>query len=175
MKQQKLFHEKRPDTRFGGSLLKGRRKTKRPLTEGKPLHLVLRSEHTNKKIFFSPRDRQMVSLVKHAADRYRVKVYKFSVNWNHFHFVILPPSRKAYVNFVRYLPAQVVHHLSRTHGVSLKGLFSLRPFTRIVSWGQDFMRVCKYVMVNIGESFNYDEDVFEIPDGYWRAGPCKNR
>jgi REP element-mobilizing transposase RayT len=173
MKQQPLFKLKNEPKKFGGSLLQGKRKTKRPLSVKKPLHLVLRTEEKRHKILFSPKDKRLIMLIRDSADRYQIRIYNFAVNWNHFHFVILVPSREAYINFVRFLTAQAVACLSKKHGKNLKGLFSLRPFTRIVSWGQDFRRVCHYVAANIYESFSYGEDMLTYSSVQWRAGPVK--
>jgi REP element-mobilizing transposase RayT len=173
MKQQTLFKIKKLPNKFGGSLISGKRKSQRPLSIKKPIHLVLRTDEKRTKILFSPKDKQLLKLVRDSASRYQVRIYNFSVNWNHFHFVILVPSRDAYINFVRFLTSQTVAQLSKKHRKNLKGLFSLRPFTRIVSWGHDFRRVCHYVTANIYESFNYGEEMLTYTAANWRAGPVK--
>jgi REP element-mobilizing transposase RayT len=173
MKQQSIFKIKTLPNKFGGSLQLGKRKSQRPLSIKKPVHLVFRTEEKRHKILFSPKDKYILKLIRDSAGRYQIRIYNFALNWNHLHFVILVPSREAYKNFVRFLTSQIVAHFSKKHGKKLKGLFSLRPFTRIVSWGQDFRRVCNYVAANIYESFNYGEDMLTYSSVDWRAGPVK--
>jgi REP element-mobilizing transposase RayT len=173
MKQQSLFKTKKISNKFGGSLLLGKRKSKRPLSIKKPIHLVLRTEEKRHKILFSPKDKHLLKLIRDTADRYQIKIYNFSVNWNHFHFVIKVQSREAYILFVRYLTSQIVAHLSKKYAQNLKGLFSFRPFTRIVSWGRDFRKVSQYIEANIFESFGYGEDMLNYSRNHWRAGPVK--
>lgn len=186
-KAQKTFWKKRcnknnfeqlpsSQSKFGGTLLNGKRKTQRPIAINKPLHLIVKSEKTNEQIFFSPKDRQLNTLIKKSAERYNIRIYKFSVNWSHFHFVIKVLSRKDYVNFVRYLGAQVVAYFSKMLKRNIKGLFRLRPFTRIVNWGKDFRKMCKYITTNIAESLWGSIDELSLyPEAYWRAGPSSLR
>jgi hypothetical protein len=172
-KQFKLFNEKSVSNCFGGVLLSGKRKSQRPLSFKRPIHIVFRSDRAGrgKGIAFSPRDKILKDIIKRSAERYGVKVYSYSINWNHFHFVALFADREKYTYFVRYLSSQIVAFMTRKFKANLKGLFTIRPFTRIVSWGKDFQRVCRYVLANVGESFGYGEDMLTYSPLHWRAGP----
>jgi REP element-mobilizing transposase RayT len=167
MKEKCFFKNKNETHPFGGSLLVRKRKSKRPLSTRKPIHLVFRA---NSSRYFSPRDLHLKRIIHSAAERYKIKISSFAINWNHFHFLIKMESRESYNKFVRYLAAEIVRHLSNKYKKSLEGLFVLRPFTRIVSWGKDFQNVCKYILANVGESFGYGEDMLTYSPLHWRAG-----
>jgi hypothetical protein len=62
--------------------------------------------------------------------------------------LLLIPSKKAYLAFIRTITSLLVSFLSKLKGRSLKGLFDLRPFTRILSWGRDFRNVINYHELN---------------------------
>ena len=130
---------------FGGSLLTGKRKTARPLSFKNPTHLILKSTGSN---CFVPDSRKIESLINSQANKYGIKLYKFSLNWSHIHMVMLLPSKKAYLAFIRTLTSLLVSLLSKLKGKNLKGLFDLRPFTRILSWGRDFKNVLNYHELN---------------------------
>src|SRR4051812_9085055 len=121
MKQQKLFKLSNYKSEFGGSLLKNKRKSKRPISLSKPIHAVLKSERTDLKIFFSPRDKILRSIIKKMASKYKIRIYRFAINYSHFHFLLQTQSREAYTNFSRQLAAQIVAHMSRKYEKNLKG------------------------------------------------------
>ena len=56
--------------------------------------------------------------------------------------------RQTGFDFIRTLTSLLVSLLSKLKGKSLKGLFDLRPFTRILSWGRDFRNVIHYHELN---------------------------
>jgi len=56
---------------FGGRLLCGKRKSARPLSTKKPIHLILKC--TGKRIF-SPTDRKLENLIRHQANKYGIKI-----------------------------------------------------------------------------------------------------
>ncbi|RYZ63649.1 MAG: hypothetical protein EOP09_17305 [Proteobacteria bacterium] len=69
--------------------------------------------------------------------------------------IILIPTRAAYKAFIRTLTAVIVFAVSRFKGALLKGIFDLRPFTRILSWGRDYRNVMAYHDLNDLEAFGY--------------------
>jgi hypothetical protein len=138
---------------FGGSLLTGKRKTARPLSFKNPTHLILKSTGSN---CFVPDSRKIENLINTQANKYGIKIYKFSLNWSHIHMVILLPSKEAYLKFIRTLTSLLVSLLSKLKGKSLKGLFDLRPFTRILSWGRDYRNVLNYHELNDMEARGFN-------------------
>jgi len=134
---------------FGGSFLKGKRKSARPLSTKNPIHLVLKSTHARP---FHPTSRKLEKIFRAQAQKYGIRIYDMALNWSHIHALITIPSRQAYLAFIRTLTSAIVGLLSKTAGQSLKGLFDLRPFTRILSWGREFRSVQGYLGLNQMES-----------------------
>jgi len=146
---------------FGGSLLQGKRKSARPLSTKKPIHLILK--YTRKRIF-SPTDRKLKNLIRHQANKYGIKIYEIALNWTHVHLLIKLPSRDAYVAFIRTATSLVVSFVSKsnamnlkTKGLDLKSIFDLRPYTKILSWGKQFQRVVEYIELNTLEALGLIE------------------
>ena len=65
------------------------------------------------------------------------------------------PSREAYKSFIRTLTAAVVRAISKFAGKALKGIFDLRPYTRILEWGRDYRNVKDYHDLNDLEARGY--------------------
>ena len=124
---------------FGGSLaVKGKRKTARVLDSRKPLHFVLKSKkYTN---LYSHRI-LLRKLLHFYAKRFGVKVYKESVQKDHFHFCIKITNRALYRGFIRALTGVISQKLG-------KGIWALIPYSRVVSWGREFFAVLDYVLLN---------------------------
>ena len=129
---------------FGGSLLSGKRKVARPLSTKTPMHLILKSSGSS---FFVPGS-SLEKLIRNHANKYQIKIHKLALNWSHVHLGISIPSRKHYLAFIRTLTALIVRVVSKAKGKNLKGLFDLRPFTRIITWGREFKSLMDYVELN---------------------------
>jgi len=141
---------------FGGSLLKGKRKSVRPLSTKKPIHLILKC--TGKSVF-NPSNRKLENLIRYQANKYGIKVYEVALNWTHVHLLIKLPSREAYVAFIRTVTSLIVSFASKAKdmnlkakGLDLKSIFDLRPYTKILSWGKQFQRVIEYLELNTLEA-----------------------
>ncbi|MBC7370755.1 MAG: hypothetical protein H7326_04270 [Bdellovibrionaceae bacterium] len=137
---------------FGGSLLEGKRKSARTLSTKRPIHLILKTSHSR---FFNPGNRALVAFIQAWASRFKIKVLRTSLNWTHIHMIILIPSRSAYNAFIRAVTAAIVQKICKAKGPSFKGIFDLRPFTRILSWGKDLKNVFEYHDLNDLEAFGY--------------------
>src|SRR5437868_9007060 len=141
---------------FGGSLLEGKRKAARPLSTKVPIHLILKSNgiplSTNKTIkkctLFNPGNRELKKIIRTYANKYQITIYDMALNWSHIHLAVRIPSRAAYLAFIRTLTAKLIFYLSKLKKQNLKGLFSLRPYTRILSWGRELKTVLDYIILN---------------------------
>ncbi len=123
----------------GGALSAiGKRKTARVLDRRKPLHFVLKSKRSVN--LYSQRIllRRLLFLY---AKRFGVKVYKESVQKDHFHFCIKITNRHLYRAFIRALTGVISQKLG-------KGLWILAPYSRVVTWGRDFLGVLDYILLN---------------------------
>jgi hypothetical protein len=75
------------------------------------------------------------------AKRFGVKVYKESVQKDHFHFCIKITNRPLYRGFIRSLTGVISQKLG-------KGLWSLKPYSRVLTWGREFLNTLDYILLN---------------------------
>ena len=136
---------------FGGESLVGKRKTVRPLSDKKPIHLVLRSNSVK---VFTPTNKSLKRLIYNLAEKYSIKIYELALNHNHIHFVIKLKDKELYKFFIRELTSKMALAI-RKKLPHLKTILSLRPWTRILEWKRDFENVINYVILNIEESMGW--------------------
>lgn len=141
MKQLKLFNES-ISKEFGGSLLKGKRKKKRPIDTRKPMHLVFKAKNPDKLLREVKPVRQMICKY---ANQVRLKIFSIAVHADHIHICLRVDDRTSYVKWVRALTSRLVQLLP-----GLK--WALRPYTRIMEWGRDLKRVISYLTKNRNEA-----------------------
>lgn len=138
-----MIPKRKSEIEFGGSLLKGKRKSQRPLSTKNPMHLVLKSSNAKGRYAFNPTDQKLKTLIHQMARRFRVRVYSDAINWSHIHLVIRIYQRQDYVKFIRGLSGAMVLKLKAP-----KGFFEIRPFTKIGSWGRQFQVWREYLVRN---------------------------
>jgi REP element-mobilizing transposase RayT len=137
MKQQKLFNDP-VELKFGGSLLKGKRRSRRPLSHKRPIHLVLKATSTLQLLRHTKQVEQTLSYI---SKKFGVRVYSSATHADHIHLAILTPNRTQYVRWVRALTSLLCQRI--------RGLkWRLRPFTRISAWGKAFQRLKNYIFGN---------------------------
>ncbi len=135
-KQMTFF--KKTQTEFGGTLNQGKRKEARTLDSRKPIHFVLKSQ---KSANLYLRRLELRKLLFRYANKFGIKVYKESVQRDHWHFCIKITNRHLYRAFIRALTGTIALKMG-------KGLWSQAPFSRIVTWGRDFLNVLDYILLN---------------------------
>lgn len=130
----------RPKDWFGGSLLKGNPKTKRPLDSKLPTHLVLRAK---KSVFRLPKNFEFTNkLVKDTAAKYGVRIYDYANVGNHLHILLKLPHRSAWAAFIRELTGKLAAAVGR-------GIWLHRPFTRVVrGWRRAYKVIKDYLNLN---------------------------
>lgn len=151
MKQLSMIKKQKSD--FGGALLKGKRKSKRPISTRKPMHLVLQSEKAKGRFALAPSDQRLKMLAVKMAKRFGVKLYTCALNWSHAHLVIRVASRRQYNSFIRALTGAMVLKLKAT-----KGLFTVRPFSKIGSWGRQLKNWLNYAEKNELQAWGLSSD-----------------
>jgi len=160
MKQLKMAFANDFQKEFGGSLLLGKRKTARPLATKDPILLTLKSTTFSP---FNPTNRTLEKIIKSFAAKYDIKIYNFAINWNHIHMVMKLPSRAAYFAFIKTVTAALVSYLSKALGKDLRGLFDLRPHTKILTWGKQFKAALDYMILNQQEALGLIKRVKKSP------------
>jgi REP element-mobilizing transposase RayT len=146
---------KKPGVCFGGSLLKGNPKTKRPLDSKSPVHLNLRANQGGMRL---PKTFGKVhELIHEAAKKYGVKIFDYANVGNHIHLLIQVTKIKLWSAFIRELTGRIAQ-VCRELGVAVKGdgFWRTRPFTRIVAGWQKAFRIMKdYIYLNKIEADGY--------------------
>ena len=139
----------------GGSHSTGRRKTRRPLSTRKPIHLVMRSEIARGAMSFRlPKHKSKIGhLISRYSTRFNVKVYRYSVNSNHLHLVVRAKTRKSFQDFLRSLSGVIGRFMLAAEKGAPKGKFwDSLAFTRISEWGKAFRTLNDYVIQNVLEA-----------------------
>lgn len=138
----------KPHSSFGGSLLKGNPKKKRPLDSKLPILLTMRCE---KSVLRLPKTFSLVDdCVYDIAKKHGVRVYKYSNVGNHLHILIKIPHVRRWAAFIRELSGRIaqllMEKLSWVGGLSF---WRFRPHTRIVGgWKKAFRIARGYVELN---------------------------
>ncbi len=162
MKPQSLFKnfDYKANKAFGGNLLKGNPRTKRPVSTKKPMHVVLRSSFAKGSFSMQQsKNKQRIQVtLKSLSNRFGVKVYRFANSGNHLHLLVMPVSRQAYLHFIRALSgiiARIVLNAERGSASLIDQFWDARPFTRIVEWGREFSKVREYIELNVLEAIGF--------------------
>jgi len=183
MKTQKqlcLFNDKANETtsrkEHGGSLLVGRRRSRRPLSVKAPLHLVLRSDFAVGRRSLLKHRPLIDAIINKAAKKFAVSIYERAVVSNHIHLLIRGKNRSQLQNFFRVVAGHVAQEILRKFpllpgekpsaggGLSSHNLppkksrekenkfWQTRIYSRILSWGREFKIVKAYVIQNTLEA-----------------------
>jgi hypothetical protein len=125
---------------FGGTRLQNKRKSKRPLCTKRAIHLVMKSNQRK----LSLNQKIIRETIITAGKKWGVTIYKIGVAIDHIHVEMRIRSREEYRRFIQFVSATIA--------LKLKISWTLRPYTRIVSWGREFKRVFDYIEMNILEA-----------------------
>lgn len=128
----------KPPAAFGGDLLIDPKRSIRPLSTKNPTHLVLKSKPT----FQLFKKKSVIEqIIRKQAKRFGIKIYEISIQKDHIHLNILIFSREMYKRFIRSITGLIARKLG-------KGIWKLRPFTRVTHWGKAYKTLKNYVLQN---------------------------
>lgn len=154
-RQQSFFNQK-INKFFGGSLLKSNPKTKRPISTGQAIHLVLKSQHAVGKhsMLHGYNAKKIESVILSQAKGWGIKIYHYVNVGNHLHLVIKLNNRRSFNPFIRAITGLIARHVLNAERGSSKEIqfWVARPFTRIISWGKDYLNINKYMNKNKGQA-----------------------
>ncbi len=123
--------------------------TKRPLHTKKALHVVLKSKKATGAYSFKNKEHEplLKELIKRHAKLNKIRIYSYSNGGNHLHLLIRTKSRDSYNSFIRTISGLIVRAVTGAkRGQKLKGKFwDGRPFSRVVTFGNDFKKVKSYL------------------------------
>jgi len=151
----------------GGSHPKAKRKTVRSIDPKRSHHVVLRaSENT---LLLRSNKYFIKLLLQKLSQRFKVRIYQYSINSNHCHLLVKPQRREGLQNFLRSFTGLVAR---RVTGARRGSPYSKRfwlglAYSRVVSWGRAFLVARNYVFKNEMESLGL------IP--YSRNSPITSR
>jgi hypothetical protein len=131
---------------FGGALMKGRRKTQRPLAFKRPLHIVLKSSKARGKLaFMNPRNKGEIEhwLVEFAKVN-GIRVYQIAVSRDHIQLLIRFPNRASYKCFIRSITGTLPRSVLGFEHPN-ESFWDHQPFSRIIEWGKDYRGVMVYL------------------------------
>jgi REP element-mobilizing transposase RayT len=167
MKQLDLINPKSKILEHGGTQSIGKRKSQRPLSTKRPVHLVLKSNIAvgHRSLM---RHRPLIEkVITRSRKRFGIKVYEFAIVSNHIHFLVRGFSRLALQNFFRVVAGHIAQEILRAHPLSNaeqqeaggapknrkhNRFWISRIYSRIVTWGREFQAVKKYVIQNTLEA-----------------------
>jgi REP element-mobilizing transposase RayT len=106
---------------FGGTLLHGKRKGRRPLSATEPIHLVLRSSWAMGQNSFlrQQNKRPIESLITSLSRKYGVTLYQRAIASNHVHLLLKIECRKSYVAFIKVLSSKIAFHVMKNQSFKI--------------------------------------------------------
>jgi REP element-mobilizing transposase RayT len=129
----------------------GLRKLTRPLSSRRPLHVVLRSARARGRWSMRTKTNQQVvrKALRSYAHRYGIKIYEFANAGNHLHLLLRSRCRLALQNFLRVFAGVTARRLTGARrGHPVGAFWEYLAYSRIVTWGRDFLGVRAYVAAN---------------------------
>ena len=150
--QPLLLEEEKIPREFGGSLVQGKRKKRRPITTKKPMLFTMRSSYAigersfRRPIFRKFIEQTIVSLSK----KFRIKVYESSINGNHLHLLIRGYDRDGLRNFFRVLLGLIARKVTGSERGKPFGkrFWDELAHSRIIGWRRHFKIAVNYVIQN---------------------------
>lgn len=133
---------------FGGEMLKGKRKVARPLDSKKPIHIVLKSTRAKSELSFLNHRKALDQSLQRTSKKWGVRVLDRVWMGNHLHAVIRFANRSQYRSWIRELTAGLVRQISSRTKQHLSSFYDLRPWTRVVEWGNDLRNLFDYIDLN---------------------------
>ena len=166
---------------FGGALLVGRRKTRRPVNTKEAIHFVLRSQFAHGKTSFRTlkNNRGINLILKKASLKYGIRIYRQAIQSNHIHLVLKVPSRYAYkcfisvisgkiasfvmnfMSFINFIKDLSIRDIRPGAGEGYKtphtgqAFWEYRPFSRLLYWGKDYNQSLRYLLKNTLEAVGF--------------------
>ncbi len=179
MKQQSIHHKKPRKSEHGGSLLLGRRRKARPLSVKKPIHLVLRSDYAYGPRALTRHRPLIEKILRKAQLRFRIRVYEKAIVSNHIHLLVKGHNKQEIQNFFRVIAGHIAQEILRNFPIQKyekpkpggapsgpsassqtasktrekeNKFWETRIYSRLVTWGRDFLATKKYVITNTLEA-----------------------
>ncbi len=159
-RRRQLDFFKVPEKQFGGSLLKGNPRGKRPFTTKNALHVILKSKFALRDwSFIHKANKSKIDYcLRRQAKNNGIRIYGLQIMSNHIHLNLLFPSRGAYISYVRAVSGiipRLVMGCERGRRAIIEQFWEARPFTSIINWGRHFEIVKRYFSLNKLEALGF--------------------
>ena len=138
----------------GGEIRLGRRKLARPISSRRPLHLVMRSSRAQGRWSMRTKTNDQVvrTGLRRYARRYGIKVYEFANVGNHLHLLVRTKCRLGLQNFLRVFAGVTARRVTGARpGHRIGKFWEYLAYSRVMTWGRDFLGVRAYVAANEAE------------------------
>ncbi|MBN1113804.1 MAG: transposase, partial [Oligoflexia bacterium] len=120
------------------------------------MHITLRSSMAKGGRSFLSKDKvaRIRDIINRHAKLFDIRLYDFSINSNHIHLLLKLQYRDAYSKFIRSVSGRIARiALDAEKGSAklteqIKKFWDTRPFSRIVSWGRDYLNTFYYLFEN---------------------------
>jgi len=161
----------------GGTLLLGKRRSRRPLSIKSPLHLVLRSDFAMGARCLLRHRPLINAIIDKAVKKFGVSIYERAIVSNHIHLLIRAKNRTQLQNFFRVVAGHIAQEILRKIPIAFgekpsaaggasssqtlppkklrekeNKFWQTRIYSRILSWGREFKTVKAYVIQNTLEA-----------------------
>ena len=139
---------------YGGAI--NYRKVARPFDSKKLTHAVLMG-NVGKSLRFTKSSESIRRLINRVAEKYKITVKELAVNHDHIHLLFRALSRELQKKFLRLVAGELGRRykaLREKFGIRSKtSLWRHRPFTRLVSWGKQSLKIIRaYIQKNRKEA-----------------------
>lgn len=143
--RSRLTEQLEPRVVHGGTSAMGKRKTPRPFNGKAPLHLVLHSKRAKGLWSFThtKHHSKITSMIYVYAERFKVHVYRASVETDEIQLLVKTRDRKALADYLRVLAGRVaVTVTGAKKGKKSVGKFwDFLYFSKLINWGPEFYHV----------------------------------
>jgi REP element-mobilizing transposase RayT len=172
----------------GGNIHEGKphRKNARPFSPKLSMHVTLWSSQARgqQSMTRPANEKKIRRLVFGLAEKFNVKVYSFANSGNHLHLLLRATEKLNFQNYLRSLTGLIARSVTRAERGRRFGKFwDQLAYSRLVSWGNDFNNVIKYVARNAIEGaglakynrnarFFIDHDLLKDPGLNWLWNSC---
>jgi REP element-mobilizing transposase RayT len=151
--QRSLFphdvHAELARTEHGGAVRRGRRKLERPISVRRPMHLVLSSHRARGPWSLRKHAPAVQGALREMAQRFGIRIYDFANVGSHLHLLVRARRRESFQAFLRSFAGIVARRVTGARrGRPCGRFFSGIAWTRVVSWGRDYLGVRHYVFRN---------------------------
>jgi REP element-mobilizing transposase RayT len=139
----------------GGEHAKGKRKTARPFSSQKPIHVVMRATKAKgpMALWTSRNSKSVAAIVKKRAKASDIRIYQFSNNGNHLHILLRSKHKRDFQNFLKTVSGQIAQMMTKARRGAPKGKFwDALTFTRLGDWQRAYENLKDYVLQNLYEA-----------------------